>query len=151
MHIQLFRERSSQKKNLRWCCFVHTTSPKGIVGNFQVALPGPQDFKEIWVNVTVSTRHRLFKMDLFTYLTYCLWLITGYPDFLSSLSLALLSCFFKHMTFLATAVYDMVVNGHNALKIVYFSSFQGRKISKRQLWPDRLSVQFANQLGFDGT
>ena len=55
------------------------------------------------------------------------------------------------MTFLAIAVYDVVVNGQNALKVVYFISFQGRKISKRQLWLDRLSVQFANQLGFDGT
>ena len=75
------------------CCkkilsFVQATNLRGIVGNLQVTVPGPRDFREIWVNIAVSTRHYCFWMNLYTYLTY--WLITGYPDFLSRLSLALL-------------------------------------------------------------
>ena len=34
--------------------------PESYLGSFQVTVPGPQDFKEIWENVAVTTRHLRF-------------------------------------------------------------------------------------------
>ena len=34
--------------------------PESYLGSFQVTVPEPQDFKEIWENVAVTTRHLRF-------------------------------------------------------------------------------------------
>ena len=35
----------------------HATTPKGKEGNFRSRLLDPQDFREIWENITVMKRH----------------------------------------------------------------------------------------------
>ena len=82
--------------------------------------------------------------------------LSTYPDFLSRLSLALL--FFQtHDLSRNSCIWNsrkwsyVVLNEPYAPKVVYFIFLQGRKIFKEQLWPDRLSDQFAKWLGFDRT
>ena len=50
---QLFRKRKKKRKS-------EHDYPESYLGSFQVTVPGPQDFKEIWENVAVTTRHLRF-------------------------------------------------------------------------------------------
>ena len=43
------------------CTKVHTTTRKGIVSSFQIAVPWPQDFREIWENIPVRKRQSEFQ------------------------------------------------------------------------------------------
>ena len=44
---------------------VHATIPKGNMGSFQVAVPLPRHFREIWENVFVRKRHHGFGKFIF--------------------------------------------------------------------------------------
>ena len=80
---------------------VNAKTTKGVVGRSQVTVIWLQDFREIYEKFTVRITHSGF-MNLFVYFTYWNSLITGYSDYLSRVSRALL--FFFATNFLETAV-----------------------------------------------
>ena len=80
---------------------VNAKTTKGVVGRSQVTVIWLQDFGEIYEKFTVRITHSGF-MNLFVYFTYWNSLITGYSDYLSRVSRALL--FFFATNFLETAV-----------------------------------------------
>ena len=80
---------------------VNAKTTKGVVGRSQVTVIWLQDFREIYEKFTVRITHSGL-MNLFVYFTYWNSLITGYSDYLSRVSRALL--FFFATNFLETAV-----------------------------------------------
>ena len=56
-----WRSTAVCRKVVGICTKVHTTTRKGIVSSFQIAVPWPQDFREIWENIPVRKRQSEFQ------------------------------------------------------------------------------------------
>lgn len=70
-HYTVILKKVVRKKGMK----VLITTPKGIVCSFQVTVPKPLDFRVIYENVKVRTRHSRFDgfayfLDLFKFIDY---------------------------------------------------------------------------------